>query len=198
MVGDLTLNTLVHAQPNPKAIPAPLQYYDPELQDALNAEPYDADRFQRARAKSKQLHAAYMKQLVALAPRLSKRTFSLFSDPKQPLFDSDLLRFSFGDSLGYAAKTRRRRRLEISVQAIFGSFDGEILNELTYKGIEFVKANVPVERWYQMGVNKIDSLLADELTSADANLMQHAFLFASGATISITFERVIWKTMRYR
>jgi hypothetical protein len=198
MVGDLTLNTLVHAQPNPKAIPAPLQYYDPELQDALNVEPYDADRLQRARAKSKQLHAAYMKQLAALAPRLSKRTYSLFSDPKQPLFDSDLSIFSFGDSLGYAAKTRRRRKLETSIKAVFCSFDEKTLNELTYKGIESFNANIPVERWYEMWRNRIDSLLADELTSADANLMQHAFLFASGATISITFERVIWKTMRNR
>lgn len=186
------------AQPNPAGIPAPLRYYDPELQDALNAEPYDADRFQRARAKAKQLNAAYMEALNPLASRLSKQTFSLFSDPREPLFDADLFEFSLGDSLQYAAPSSRRRTLKMAVRATFGSFDGKTLHTLSYGGVKALSVNVPMERWYECGGSRIDSLLSHELTSEQAGQMRHAFLFASGAALSITFERVTWRTKRIR
>jgi hypothetical protein len=190
--------TLVVAQPNPAAIPAPLRYYDPELQDALNAEPYDADRFQRARAKAKQLHASYIEELNALASRLSQRTSSLVADPQEPLFDADLFEFSFGDALQNAAAGSRRRALRMSVRATFGSFDEETLHTLTYRGVKALNANVPMERWYERWGSRIDSLLSHELTSAGVGLMRHAFLFASGAALSIICERVRWETKRIR
>jgi len=137
-----------------------------------------------------------MEEVSSLAPRLSKRTFSLFSDPRQPLFDSDLLGFSFGDLLHYMPGRNRRKALETAVEATFRSFDQKTLHLLSYKGIEALSVNVPSERWFEMKRKSIDHLLADELTSAGANRMQHAFLFASGAVISITFERVRWETKR--
>jgi hypothetical protein len=190
--------TLVVAQPNSVATPSPLRYYDPELQDALNTEPYDADRFQRARAKAKQLNAAYMEELNALASRLSQRTLSLFADPQEPLFDADLFEFSFGDSLQHAAARSRRRALKMTVRAAFGSFDEETLHTLTYRGVKALNVNVPMERWYERGGSRIDSLLSHELTSAGVGLMRHAFLFASGAALSVIFERVRWETKRIR
>jgi hypothetical protein len=190
--------SLVHIQPSPDAIPAPLQYYDPELQNSLNIEPFDEERFQRARVKSKKLHAAYLKEVSSLSPRLNKSTFLRFSDSRQPLFDSNLLEFSLGDSLSNAEMRCHRKTLEMVVQAEFRSFDEKILHRLTYKKIKALNVNVPSERWFEMGRKNLDSLLADELTSVDAKLMQHSFLFASGATISITFERVRWETMRNR
>jgi hypothetical protein len=75
-----------------------------------------------------------MEGLNALVSRLSKQTFSLFSDPREPLFDADLLKFSFGDSLQYAAARSRRRVLKMAVRAVFGSFDEETLHTLTYSG----------------------------------------------------------------
>jgi len=189
--------TLEVVQPNPAAIPAPLRYYDPELQDAPNTEPYDADRYQRARAKAKQLNAAYIEELITLAPRLSKRTLSLFSDPQEPLFDADLFEFSFGDSTQYAEARSRRRKLKFAIRATFGSFDGDSLHLLSYRGIKGLTVNVPIERWYERWGNRIDSLLSHELTSA-GDLMNHSFLFASGAALSITFERVSWQTKRIR
>jgi len=86
--------------------------------------------------------------------------------------------------------------LEMVVQAKFRSFDEKILHLLTYKNIKALSVNVPSKRWFEMGWKRMDSLLADELTSVDAKLMKHAFLFASGATISITSEWVRWETKR--
>jgi hypothetical protein len=189
-------HTLVPVLPNPAAIPAQLRFYDPELQNALNSEPWDPARFERARAKSRGLHAAYLKQLAKLAPRLSKRTYSRFSDSRQPLFDGDLLQFSFGDSLSHSRNAPRRKRFETSIQVIFRSFDGKTEHILSYRNIKSLNVTVPSERWFNQVPNCIHSLLADELTSAGQHLMRHHFLFVTGAVIVISFERVRWETRR--
>jgi len=193
---DMSERTLVLIQPNPAAIPSPLRYYDPELQNALNTEPFDTDRFQHARSRAKELNAAYLKGLSSLASRLSKRTFALFADPKEPMFDSDLFEFSFGDSIQHTAVKSRRRTWEMTVQATFCSFDEKTLHLLAYRGVKALSVNVPAERWFAS--RRIESLLSHELTDEKSGLMQHAFLFASGAAISITFERVRWQTKRNR
>jgi hypothetical protein len=193
-MGNLNERVLVQLQPNACAIPSPLRFYDPELQNALNVEPFDVERLQRARAKAKQLNAAYLGGLAELASRMSKRTFSLFSDPRDPMFDSDHVEFSIGDSLMLLAAGNRQKTLEMGVRATFRSFDGKTLHLLTYKGIKALSVNVPSERWFDQWRSRIDSLLAHELTGEEVGYMQHAFLFASGAAISITFERVRWHT----
>jgi hypothetical protein len=189
-------HTLVQLLPNPAAIPTQLRFYDPELQNALNSEPWDPARFERARAKSRKLRDAYLKQLAKLAPRLSKRTFSRFSNSRNPLFDSDLLQFSFGDSLSHARIAPRINRFETSIQAIFRSFDGKTDHILSYKNIKSLNVTVPSERWFDMFGNRISSLLTDELTSARRHMMRHQFLFETGAVIVITFERVRWETKK--
>ena len=68
-------------QPNLAATPPALRYYDPELQIAWNLEPCDRERLERAQRRAKELHKAYLRSLTALAPLMSKRTFSLFSNP---------------------------------------------------------------------------------------------------------------------
>jgi hypothetical protein len=114
------------------------------------------------------------------------------------MFDSDLLEFSFGDSIQYTTVSSRRRALEMTVEATFRSFDEKTLHLLTYKGIKALSVNVPAERWFAHGRVRIDSLLSHELTSEENGLMQHAFLFASGASFLITSERVRWQTRRNR
>ncbi len=86
----------------------------------------------------------------------------------------------------------------MAVRATFGSFDEETLHTLTYRGVKALNVNVPMERWYERGGCRIDSLLSHELTSEEVGLMRHAFLFASGAALSIIFERVKWQTKRNR
>jgi hypothetical protein len=186
---------LVQLQPNLNAVPASLRYFDPEVQNAANAEPLDMDRFIRANAKGQQLKAAYLEALTALAPRLSKRTFSLFADPREPLFDSDLAAFSAGDLLPFATSGTRRMRMELNVQATFRSFDLKTLHQLRYRGIKSLNFNFPAERWFDWG-DSVASLLAHELTGEQTGPMQHAFYFVSGATLSITFERVSWQAKR--
>ncbi|NUQ27686.1 MAG: hypothetical protein HOQ35_04110 [Acidobacteriaceae bacterium] len=153
------------------------------------------DRFIRANAKGQQLKAAYLEALRALAPRLSKRAFSLFADPREPLFDSDLVVFSAGDLLPFATSGTRRLRTELNVEATFRSFDLKTLHRLTYKGIKSLNFNFPAERWFDWG-DCVASLLAHELTGEQTGPMQHAFYFVSGATISVTCERVSWQTKR--
>ena len=114
---------LEQVQPNASAVPPPLRYYDPELQNASNAEPFDKERFRLACEKAKELDAAYLRQVIHLADRVSKRTLSLLSDPTKPLFDADLFEFSVGDALEYMVSTKRRAAASTSVRATFCSFD---------------------------------------------------------------------------
>jgi hypothetical protein len=192
--------SLTQLEPDESGTPAPLRFYDPEIQNAWNAQPPDMERIQRANLEAAKLKAAYLSQLTSLSERISKKTFSLFSDPKQPLFDADLFKFSVGDALAYSEPSQRRMRMSIAVEATFCSFDGKTLHDLTYSGIAAVRVDVPNGRWFSWpgGGNRMDSLLADELTSLDTELMKHAFLFVSGATISIEFKKVHWKTRRNR
>jgi hypothetical protein len=187
---------LVILQPNPNRRPAPLKYYDPELQDAGNAEPYDEARFQRAGAKAKRLCSAYLKQLAQLRPRLSKRTYSLFADERQLLFDSNVLEFMFGDS--FKRYRTRGFRFTTAVSAKFLDFDMKTIHVLKYRGVDSLNINVPSERWYDWGgaSKNIDRLLANELTAVNPTMMEHRFLFSSGTTISVKFSRVTWGTKR--
>jgi hypothetical protein len=192
--------SLKQLEPDESATPSSLRFYDPEIQNAWNAEPRDGERIERANQEASKLKAAYLRQLTDLSERISKETFSRFSDPRQPLFDADLFKFSVGDALGYSEPRQRRMRLSTAVEATFCSFDGKTLHDLTYSGIAAVRVDVPNGRWFSWptGRNRMDSLLADELTSLDPQLMKHAFLFASGATISIECKRINWKTRRNR
>ncbi|HWR15975.1 MAG TPA: hypothetical protein VN577_14195 [Terriglobales bacterium] len=177
------------------ANPEPLTYYDRELQNAWNAEPFDPDRLRRAHEKSKQLYRAYNKQLRKLRPRLAKRTYERFTDEKDPLFDSNLLEFTFGDALGTAKKAIVRPS-QAAVRATFLSFDEKTLHELRYRKLESLQVDLPTEPWFHWGGHKqIDSLLSHELTANGRSLMQHKFLFASGAVIAVTFAEMTWKTV---
>jgi hypothetical protein len=113
------------------------------------------------------------------------------------LFDSNLLEFAVGDSVGFSAHPKRRGR-KATVQAAFLDFSEKTVHTLKYDQVDSLQVNVPTDRWYEMGSRNIDSLLEDELTSAGPKLMQHAFLFASGSTISITFAKVSWKTKKLK
>ncbi len=188
--------TLTPAQSNYSAIPQPLRFYDPELQEALNAEPFDSSRYEKARQNARALHQAYLKQMKVLEPRLSKKAYRMFADPTQPLFDSDLLEFAFGDSVGVSPKSSRRNRLRLSIRAVFRSFDENLLHKLSYRKVTSLHANIPVERWFDSGDGRIDSLLADELVGLSGSLLEHTFLFVSGARITVQFGSVGWETTR--
>jgi hypothetical protein len=190
--------TLTLAQSNKRAIPQPLRFYDPELQEAWNADPFDPERLEKARQKASELHHAYLKHLQRLSPRLSKKTYQRFSDPRLPLFDSDLVEFAFGDLLGARLNTQRRTRPQLAIRALFRSFDEKTLHELKYRPVESLNANIPLERWFDWGDGRrrIDHLLADELTDAGGSQMQHTYLFASGTLISIRFGTVTWERTR--
>jgi hypothetical protein len=188
---------LVVLQPNPNCVLEPLTYYDPELQNAGSAKTSDPERLQRAIAKSEQLRAEYRNQLKKLRSRLNQRTYSRLADAHDPLFDSDLLEFTFGDRLGFSSKAPRTR-LRTRVCATFLSFEQDILHQLRYRHIESLRVNVPVERWFAWsnGAKEIGNLLAHELTAVDESLMQHKFLFSSGAAVTVVFAEIAWDTRR--
>src|SRR6185437_8685413 len=61
----------------------------------------------------------------------------------------------------------------LTVRALFCSFRSKTLHSLTYKQVASLSANIPIERWFDWGDGRIDSLLSDELTDVDGTLMQH-------------------------
>jgi hypothetical protein len=86
----------------------------------------------------------------------------------------------------------------LTVRALFCSFDSKTLHSLTYKQVASLSANILIERWFDWGHRRIDSLLSDELTDVNGALMEHTYLFVSGTVISIQFAAVIWETTRVR
>lgn len=185
-------------QPSIEGTPDALRYYIPELQNAVNAEPFDIARYKRAQAKQMRLNRAYLLQLTKLKDRLSKKSYSLFCNPKAPLFDADLFEFSFGDGVGSSAGVDLYRSRKALVRARFKSFDGKMLHILTYKDIAAFDAKLPAVRWFgsSFAERRMDSLIHHELTSINNKLMQHSYLFVSGATVTVQFQRVKWDTQR--
>jgi hypothetical protein len=182
---------LIVVQPNLKGLPEPLAYYDPELQNAWNEDAANPKRLERAVVRSRKLRAAYLKQLSSLRSRVNKRTYRLFSADRDPLFDSNLFEFTFGDYLGFATRLRKVRP-HVEIRAAFLSFEEDTLHELRYGGIQSLRVNVPDERWFERGGNEIDSLLAHELLGAGKELMQHTCLFVSGTSIVIRCGQLSW------
>jgi len=187
---------LIIIQPNPKSVIEPLKYYDPELQNAWNVEPADPERIERAMKRGQQLQRDYLQSLKSLRGRLGQRTYAKFADESDPLFDSNLMEFTFGDHLGYAT-LKRNFRARLSVRTTFLSFEEDKLHHLHYQNVESLRITVPTERWYDWGngINEIGNLLANELIAANS-LMSHSFLFTSGTVIFIEFARVTWEKSR--
>jgi hypothetical protein len=188
---------LIVIQPNPNSAVEPLTYYDPELQNASNIEPADPERLQRALKRAKQLQRDYLESLKGLRARLGQRTYGKFATESDPLFDSNLLEFTFGDQLGFAT-SRRKARPRLSVRATFLSFERDKLHDLRYRNVESLRITVPTERWFDWGdgITELGSLLAHELIVSNDSLMSHKFLFVSGAVIFIAFGDVTWETRR--
>jgi len=188
---------LIIIQPNPKSVIEPLKYYDPELQNAWNVEPADPERIERAMKRGQELQRDYLQTLKGLRERLAQRTYAKFADESNPLFDSNLMEFTFGDQVGFA-ESKRKKRPRLSVRTTFLSFKEDKLHDLHYRNVESMQITVPTERWFDWGDGnpQLDSLLAHELTGAKNQPLSHQFLFASGARISIAFADVTWETRR--
>ena len=183
--------------PNPRAIPYPLQFYDPEIQIAINTEPFDKPRMERAYRKAEVLRQAYLEQLQPLRFRLALPTYRRLSNPRKPLFDSNLISFSVGDAVGGIREGRRWKGIP-SALAKFLSFDQKTIHTLRFSGLDHMSCNLPQYRWFSWssGSREFDSLIHDELTPYKDQLMRHRFLFSSGAAIDIVFARMVWSATR--
>jgi hypothetical protein len=181
-------------QPNSKARVKALRFYDPELQDASNADPPDPERLKRALLKSKKLHRAYQRQLAQIRGSVSAQTYRRFAKKRDPLFDSNLLSFSFGDSVFSRGAISRWPSFEARIEVRFLSFEGGTVHILKYRGIYAMSIHVPHERWYAFPNSKpqIDSLLFHQVTSAGPKAIKHEFLFHSGTTIEIICGKMHW------
>lgn len=187
-------------QPNTKAAAKALRFYDPELQNASNVHPPDPERLRRALLKAKKLFRAYQRQLGPLRSRMSAQTYHRFAQQRDPLFDSNLLSFSFGDWTSDRLRFSRVPSFETTIEARFLSFAMDSVHILKYRRIYAVRVDVPAERWFSWGDDKpeLGSLLAHELTRAGRKAMNHRFLFVSGTTIDITCLNVQWSSQKLK
>ena len=191
---EITVTPLI---PNPRATPYPLRFYDPEIQIAANLEPFDKARMDRAFLKAEILRQAYLQQLHPLRSRFALPTYRRLSDPRKPLFDSNLISFSVGDAISRIVAGRGWKP-KPSALARFLSFDQKIVHTLRFSGLHHMSCNLPQHRWFSWSSadRDFDSLLHDELTPYENGLMRHRFLFSSGAAIDLVFARVVWSTTR--
>lgn len=163
-----------------------------------------------SKAQQKAMHrlflrrsAAYDRQLRALRHRLSKQAwnFFYFGFGRWGLHDAQLLTCTFGDGLDYKPNGLHPLRVnKEKVKARIQILDRHqnLLCTFTCRGISKAVFDYPTDDplWNDRGC--VDMLLTYEMTAASDRYLRLEFLFASGATIKVEFERLHFKRERIR
>jgi len=129
----------------------------------------------------------YAWQLKDIRVRLSANESKFFGNVS--LHDGTLLSFSVGDALESTENGLIKKR-QTKVKIIVKSAENGSIYTLNYSGIHRCSVDFPsaTPLFYKPG-DPFDDWGYDELTDAGNGLYQHEILFASGATISIIFQR---------
>jgi hypothetical protein len=178
-----------------------MKYYLRELQDFMNSENDSAESTKHAikiARKQARLHKEYLSQLSQLQKRITARTYTLLHTSSDPLFDSNLMAFSIGDSVRKKVKYGAEWfHTEVFIRLI--TFEEDAIYTLKYRGVDSVRFDLPHEKWYNWpSVHDIGCLLSHEVLPADEVYLSHEFLFTSGATLMIKFKKLDFEKMKIK
>jgi hypothetical protein len=138
----------------------------------------------------------YLRELENLKHRVGKRAWEFFryGRGEYGLHDGRLLSFCVGDGLDYVPDGSSPfliNRQETSAKIEFLNYEQNFHYTFSLLGVGRVQSNIFADK--EMRAESIGDLMICELTAVDENYLQLGFPFASGTSIVIQFQRLIFK-----
>ena len=154
---------------------------------------------QRAQKRFLATIAKYHRELERLKPRISLAAWDFFRHGlgERGLHDGRLLSFKVGDGLDYSADGTspfllNRKRTSAIVE--FLNYEQSFHYLFDLRRLRRVNTDLFVAEG--AFAKSLGDLYIYELVAIDEKLLQLGFLFASGATITIQFERLVFRRRR--
>ena len=143
----------------------------------------------------------YHRQLDGLRPRISGTAWKFFRHGfgETGLHDARLLLLSIGDGLDYSptgASPFFLNRQHASAQLQFLNYDQSRHYVFDLRRVNHLRADLFVQE--ESFARSLGDLYAYELTSPDEENLQLGLLFASGASLVIQFQRLVFRSRRIK
>lgn len=143
----------------------------------------------------------YQRELESLKPRISGAAWDFFRHGfgERGLHDASLLSLRVGDGLNYTpdgASPFLRNRQRTSTIVEFLNFEQDLRYVFDLRGVSRVRSDLFVDE--ESFAKSLGDLYIYELTATDKKDLQLGFLFASGASVVIQFQRLVFRRRRIR
>jgi hypothetical protein len=143
----------------------------------------------------------YLRELESLKHRIGKRAWEFFryGRGEYGLHDGRLLSFCVGDGLDYVPDGSSPfliNRQQTSAKIEFLNHEQSFHYTFTLLGVGRVQTDLFVDK--DMRAESIGDLMICELTAVDEDYLQLGFPFASGTSIVIKFQQLIFKRRRIK
>jgi hypothetical protein len=143
----------------------------------------------------------YHRELEELKSRVSKAAWNFFryGFARYGLHDANLLSLSVGDGLDYVAdgvSPFLLNRQRTSAKIKFLNFEQDLHYLFDLRGVKRIETDLFIEE--SLYAKSIGDLFTYELTGVNESLLQLSFLFASGATFTIQFQKLVFRRNRIK
>lgn len=173
-----------------------MKFFKPELWLGVQCD----HTFEESSKQWEQNLAAYVKQLEALCPRLSKRNADFFT--KHSLHDGRLLRYAIQDETALLIRKHgsyhKTKHYQYPLTITLEVLAAEYVYELTFRKVKTFHIH------YSGGDNLLPPCTNDfgdlgytELTDAGEPFFSYEILFSSGSTIHIVFQSFQYKRKKW-
>jgi hypothetical protein len=138
----------------------------------------------------------YQRELDSLKPRISLTAWNFFRHGRdeQGLHDARLLSLRIGDGLNYkpdGTSPFRLNRERTFAIVEFLNFEQNLHYVFDLRGPSFVGSDLLVDE--ESPARSLGDLYIYELTAIDKKRLQLGFLFATGSTLIIHFQRLVFR-----
>lgn len=143
----------------------------------------------------------YHHELEGLQSRISKSAWNFFryGFARYGLHDARLLSLSVGDGLNYlpdGVSPFLLDRQRTTARIKFVNFEQDLHYLFDLRGVKRVKADLFVEK--NSYAKSIGDLFTYELTAVNEDILQLGFLFASGASVTVQFRKLVFRRNRIK
>ena len=177
---------------------ANVKYFPYELIASANGWGDETVKQQAATHRFERAVTAYHRHLDTTRPKVPAAAWRLFrhGNPGNTLHDSRLVCLNVGDirarALGWP--TRGRGGFAASARLEFLTYAEDRLYVFDCRQVHKIESNLFIPQ----GGKEIGDLYTYELRTASSRRLAIGFLFASGATIELEFERLMFRVQRAR
>jgi hypothetical protein len=144
---------------------------------------------------------SYRHELGILKPRVSREAWEFFrhGSDRYGLHDARLLSFIVGDGLDYVPDGSQpflinRQRAAAHVE--FLNHEQDFHYRFDLRGVSRVRGDLFVDE--ESYAKSIGDLYTYELTEIDKDTLQLGFLFATGASVIVQFQRLLFRRRRVK